>query len=52
MVSDLTAFGPDGTARAYVETWEFESDTSYVWRLLDPTATGLQEVMRGTFVRQ
>jgi hypothetical protein len=52
MVSDLLAYAPDGTETVYLETWEFESDSSYVWRLLDPAASGLREIMRGKYVRE
>jgi hypothetical protein len=49
MVNDLRAYGPEGSVKVYVETWDFRDDGQFVWKLLQETPEGLKEVMGGTY---
>ena len=52
MVSDLKSYGPKGDEKAYVEVWEFKDSSHFVWKLIQETDGGPQEVMSGTYARK
>jgi hypothetical protein len=52
MVNRLRTYGVAGGEQAYLETWDFTDDSSFVWKLLVETAEGVQEVMKGTYTRK
>ena len=51
MISDLGAFGADGSATSYVETWEFTDDTHFTWTLYRVTPDGPVKEMGGVYTR-
>jgi hypothetical protein len=51
LVSDLTAYAPDGTGQEDLETFEFTGPDTYVWTLFSKEGGALNETMGGTFTR-
>jgi hypothetical protein len=52
LVSELITYSPDGTRSEYVEKWEFQDESHFVWTLLVATPDGLKAEMTGTYARK